>query len=55
MISPYYTYRSSKQSYLFCLDSQAFKTHQKHAALAEDTGNPIRKAAGDAGISHPKD
>ena len=32
------------------IQSQAFKTQSKHAALA-DTGNPIRKAAGDAGIS----
>lgn len=25
------------------ISSEAFKTHAKHAALADDTGNPIRK------------
>ena len=54
-ISRYFTYRSSKQTNIFCLDSQAFKTHAKHAALADDTGNPIRKAAGDREISTPTD
>ena len=54
-ISRYFTYKSSKQTNIFCLDSQAFKTHAKHAALADDTGNPIRKAAGDREISTPTD